>query len=632
MVLLAAVACSAAYFVWAVAARLRAMRAARADLQWDRLPQRLGRVVGEVLLQRRVLRDRPVAGLLHALVMWGFFAFAWVSAEHLTQGLTGLDHVQPGSSWYGAFAGGWAVAVLAGILGLSYRRFVLRPAALGAPSGGSAIVAALIVALMTTYLAGWLWLEPPSTAWQWNWTLHTAALLGMLWVIPNSKHLHLLLGPVAIFFRQGDTISSTRALDDADDNDFGLMRLSDMSRKDILDVNACVECGRCTDVCPANQSGGSLDPKKVILQLQHGLLTAPDPAEANAAGTAAEVAAGQAWVAEEDLFQCYSCGACEQACPVGIEHVGPKILDLRRGLVSEGRTEHPKVNGLFQAMERAPHNGWGASQQLRRKLLDEAALPIFDGSQDWLLWMGCGCNYDPHGQQVVRSMQALLDGAGLSWGVLSQETCCGEPARRAGNEYLSMELSEKVIDALIASGARNVVTTDPHCCRMLDVDYRQIERYAELGVRVVHHTELLEELLPRLTLEGADETVAFHDPCWLARGRGVTDAPRTVLAAAGGDLIEPADHGSRTACCGAGGAQLFLADDRNEPANGRVNDRRFAQMASTGAKTVAVGCPYCHIMLSDAAGRAQAGDVRIVDVAELLASRLPQAPSTPPAG
>jgi len=624
IVLLLATAASVAYFVRTTLRRLEAAKTARADLAWDHLPARLGRVFREVILQQRVLANRPLAGLLHALVMWGFFAFAWVSVEHFTQGLVGLDAAQPESSWYDAFAGAWAAAVLVGIVGLAYRRFVVRPQALGEPSSGSAMVAALIVALMATYLAGWLALEPPSAAWQANWWLHTAALLGMLWLIPNSKHLHLLLGPVAIFFRRGDTISPTRALVDEDDDDFGLMRLSDLSQKDILDVNACVECGRCTDVCPANQAGGSLSPKHVILQLQKGLLTAPNLAAANAAGTAAEVAAGEAWVSEDDLYQCFSCGACEQACPVGIEHVGPKILDLRRGLVSEGRTEHPKLNDLFQTMERAPHNGWGASQQVRRKLLDEAALPIFDGSQDWLLWMGCGCNYDPHGQDVVRAMQKLLDAAGQSWGVLSQETCCGEPARRAGNEYLAMELSEKVIDALASAKARNVVTADPHCCRMLDVDYRQNPRYAELGIRVVHHTELLEELRPRLTLEGVDERVAYHDPCWLARGRGVTDAPRSALEAAGADLIEPASHGRNTACCGAGGAQLFLADDRKEWPGGRVNDRRLAQLTETGAKTVAVGCPYCQIMLSDAAGRSSAGEVQIVDVAELMASRLPE--------
>lgn len=599
------------------------MRAAAQNLRFDNLGARISRVIREVLFQSRVLTQRPAAGLMHALVMWGFLVFAYVSLEHVSLGVIGLEHAERNESWYGWFAAVWAAAVLVGILGLAFRRFVLRPPALGEKlSGGSALVALLIVALMVTYLAGWRWLEIGSPEWTVNWWLHTASFLGMLWVIPNSKHLHLFLGPFAVFFRNGETTSPTRPLDESNDDDFGMLRFSDLAQKDILDVNACVECGRCTEVCPANQIGGTLNPKEVILQMQRGLLAAEKLEEASVAGTAAEVAGGKAWVAEDDLFQCYTCGACEQACPVGIEHVGAKIIDLRRGLVSEGRTHSDKLNDLFNTMERAPHNGWGSSQDVRRKLVEGDGFPIFDGSQQWLLWLGCGCSYDPHGNAVARAMRKILDAAGVTWGVLARETCCGEPARRAGNEYLYMELSEKVIDAIEASGAKNVVTCDPHCCRMLDVDYRQNERYEALGIRVVHHTELLQELMLDLKLDQQDEAVVYHDPCYLARGRGQTEAPRLLLETAGADLLEPASHGKRTACCGAGGAQLYIADDKKEWPGGRVNHRRFDELAATGAKTIAVGCPYCPIMLKDAAGHAGREDVRIVDVAELLASRL----------
>ncbi|MCB9385029.1 MAG: 4Fe-4S dicluster domain-containing protein [Bryobacterales bacterium] len=628
LVFLALCLCSAAYFAWAVARRLGQMRAARPNLRFDDVGARLGRVVREVLLQSRVVARRPVAGVLHALVMWGFFAFAWVSLEHLSLGLIGLEHAEAGTSWYGWFAAVWAGAVLVGIVGLAFRRFVLRPPALGSKlSGGSAMVALLIVGLMTTYLAGWRYLEVGSEAWRLNWWLHTAAFLGMLWVIPGSKHLHLLLAPFAIFFRHGETTSPMRALDEDSDEDFGMLRFSDLAQKDILDVNACVECGRCTDVCPANMAGGTLSPKQVILQMQHGLLATRNPQEDSVAGTAAEVAEGKVWVAEDDLYQCYTCGACEQACPTGIEHVGAKILDLRRGLVSEGRTHSDKLNDLFNTMERAPHNAWGASQEVRRKLVEGDAFPVFDGSQQWLLWLGCGCNYDPHGNDVARAMQKLFDAAKVSWGVLARETCCGEPARRAGNEYLYMELSEKVIDAIEASGAKNVVTTDPHCCRMFDVDYRQNERFEALGVRVFHHTQVLGELLADVQLDFREEPVTYHDPCYLARGRGETAAPRMLLEIAGADVLEPMRHGLDTGCCGAGGAQLYIADDKKEWPGGRVNYRRFDELAATGAKTIAVACPYCPIMLKDAAGHAGREDVQIVDVAELLASRLPAPPA-----
>ncbi len=619
---------STVYFIRAVGTRLAGVRSARErNLRLDGLVGGLWVTFCEVVLQTRVIRDRPLVGLLHAAVMWGFFAFAWVSIEHLAVGFAGPDMSAPGHSWYDAFAGVWAVAVLVGIAGLSFRRFVLRPPALGAkPSLSSALVAGLIVILMVTHIADWLLIEPLGAFWRWNWWTHTAALVSMLWLIPNSKHLHLVLAPITILFR-GRATSSVRPLrdEDDDDDDFGMISFTDLSQKDLLDLNSCVECGRCTDSCPANLIGGSLDPKEIVLQMQKGLLTGGS----TIAGDDALVASGKAWVSEQDLYQCLSCGACEEVCPVGIEHVGLKILDLRRGLVSEGRTGNDRLTAMFTTMERSPHNAWGASQQTRRKLLDAENLPLYQEEMEWLFWLGCGCSYDPHGHEVVRSMRRVLDAAGVSWGVLVAETCCGEPARRAGNEYLYLELSEQVIAALQAKGVRKVVTCDPHCARMFDVDYRQQEAFRALGIEVVHHTELLARIAESLPLETLEGKVTLHDPCYLARGRGVVEEPRAVLQAVGAELVEMPHSRSRTFCCGAGGAQLYIADDSVDLSGGRVNDRRFAEAEATGVDTVAVACPYCPIMLKDAAGRAGRGDIRIADVAQLVAERLPPAERDP---
>ena len=608
---------SAGYFFRVLWKRLGPMRAARPRLSLDHPGRRLWRAFAEVMLQTRVIRDRPVAGLLHGLVMWGFFVFAWASIEHLRLGFLGLERAQADKSWYGAFAAVWAIAVLAGIVGLAFRRFVLRPGSLGEVSVSSGLVAVLIVSLMATYLVGWRGVEAGTTAWRINWWLHTLSFLAMLFVIPHSKHLHLVLAPIAIFLRT-ETTSGIRALRDEDDNDLGMLRFGDLSAKDILDVNTCVECGRCTDVCPANTIGGSLNPKEVILQMQRGLLAGGDVI----AGTAAEVSAGQSWVPEEDLFQCLSCGACEQACPVGIEHVGAKILDLRRGLVSEGRTHNDKLSDLFTAMERAPHNPWRMGHDIRAKLVDGEKFPIFDGSQEWLLWLGCGNSYDPHGQDVARAMKKILEASELSWGVLDRETCCGEPARRAGNEYLYMELAEKVINVFRDKKVKNIVTCCPHCSRMLDVDYRQNSSYQELDIRVLHHSELIAELMPDLGIQPERETVTYHDPCYLARGRGIVRQPRAVIEACGGEVVEMRRNREHTFCCGAGGAQLFIADDKAELPGSRVNHKRFDEVIETGARTVAVACPYCPIMLNDAAQHAQREDIRVVDIAELVASRI----------
>jgi Fe-S oxidoreductase len=207
--------------------------------------------------------------------------------------------------------------------------------------------------------------------------------------------------------------------------------------------------------------------------------------------------------------------------------------------------------------------------------------------------------------------------------VLPRETCCGEPARRAGNEYLFLQLSEKVIDALNHAQVKKIVSCCPHCTTMLDKDYRQIPSYSGLGIKVVHHTELIAELLPRLPIEQAALPAAYHDPCYLARGRGITAAPRKILHACGVWLAEPVHHGQNTQCCGAGGARLFITDDQREHVSQRVNELRFAQLTETQAATVAVACPYCPIMLRDAANHAQRDDLEIVDVAEIVARCLP---------
>ena len=603
-------------FLRIVKRRLYSVLAAPGDLPHDHIPKRLWRVFKEVILQYRVLRDRPVAGILHAFVLWGFLAFTWVSAQHMLLGLRGFSKATEARSWYNAFVAVWAVAVLAAMIGLSFRRFVLRPKPLGKLSATSGIVAFLISALMVTYLLGWGVFPVGTMAWKVNWWAHTISFFALLDVIPVSKHLHLVLAPFTIFLGS-ETTSTMRALRQ-EGEDLGMIHFPDLGRKDVLDVNACVECGRCTQFCPANLAGGSLSPKEVILDLQKGLLSGGDLV----AGTAEEKAQGKVYVSEEDLFQCLSCGACEYVCPVGIEHVGRKILDLRRGLVSEGRISSEKVAELFTTMERAPHNPWGIAHETRQNLLASKQFPIFDGSQEWLFWLGCGLSFDQHGQAVATAMKQILDAASVSWGVLARETCCGEPARRAGNEYLFMQLSEKVTEAFAIAHVKNVVLCDPHCTTMLDKDYRQIPSYAELGIKVAHHTELIAELLPRLPIAPAALSATYHDPCYLARGRGITAEPRKILHSCGVALAEPEYHSQNTQCCGAGGARLFITDDKREQTKHRVNELRFAQLASTGASTLAVACPYCPTMLRDAANRAQRDDLEIVDVAEIVARSL----------
>ena len=589
----------------------------RVDLPMQGIGRRLWRLVAEVLLQSRVIANRPIAGLLHAVVMWGFIAFGWVSMEHLWLGIVGLGN-EPGPSWYRSFVASWAVVVTIGIAGLAFRRFVIRPKALGTPSLSSGVVAALIVILMATYLADWsgLFIHGSSGA-AMVWWAHTLALLAFPPLIVRSKHLHLVLAPAAIFWRS-DTTSRMRPLD-LENEDLGMSTFNDLSFKDILDMNACVECGRCTDACPANRSGGTLSPKQVILQMQRGYRANGE----QIAGTTQEVADSTAWVSEDDLMQCYACGACEQACPVGIEHVGAKILDMRRGLASNGSLSNERAVKLFGTMQRYPHNVWGLPGQVRTKFIADEQFPIFAKGMDVLFWLGCGNGYEPQGQKVASAMRKILDASGVSWGVLEQETCCGEPARRLGDETLFlMELSDKITDTFRSNGVRTVVTCCPHCTSMLDGDYRQLDEFQALDITVLHHTEFITQVMDRIPLSPKNMTAVYHDPCNLARGRNITTEPRKILRDCGATLSEAPEHGHGTMCCGAGGGQLFISDDKDTgAASDRVNYRRLNDLLATSPEMVAVACPYCPIMLRDAA-EARESDVPILDVAEVIADRL----------
>jgi Fe-S oxidoreductase len=539
-------------------------------------------------------------------------------------GFFGLQQAPGPGGGYRTFVAAWAVLVTVAILGLAFRRFVLRPPALGALSGSSALVAALIVVLMVTFLVDWSGTAVHgSLQWQAVWWLHSLALLAFPPLIVRSKHLHLALGPLAVFFRS-PTTSPMRPLDLGPENferdapDLGLVEFGQLPWKDVLDLNACVECGRCTDACPAHRSGGSLSPKQLVLQMQRGL----ESGGTTIVGSPADVAAGGAWVTEDDLLQCYACGACEQACPVGIEHVGRKILDLRHGLVNNERLADKRVLRSFAKMQKPPHNPWALPADLRASFLADAKLPTFDAGKDVLLWMGCGLSYDPHGQEVARAMGRILDASGVAWGVLEDETCCGEPARRLGNEALFQELSGKLVASFKRRGVKTVVSCCPHCTVMLEADYKHLEEYAALGIRVRHHTEFLAEMMPRLPLLPGNGTVVYHDPCNLARGRNLTAEPRSVLRAAGSRLVEAREHGRAAMCCGAGGGRLFVGDESKEAsAETRVNVQRFDDLMAAKPDAVAVACPYCPIMLRDAA-QARGSRVPIVDIAEIVAGRL----------
>jgi Fe-S oxidoreductase len=286
----------------------------------------------------------------------------------------------------------------------------------------------LIFVLMITYMAAWLWLPEDSPAGYANWWAHTLALAVFLPLIPKTKHLHLMLSPAAIFFRRG---SFSRIPPLEGDEDFGIQTGQDVTRLVALQVFSCVECGRCTEHCPANNTGKLLDPKKIAVGLRRYLWDNGPNSSAPIVGE---------YIPEEMLWQCTSCGACEYQCPCGIEHL-PIIIGLRRGLVNTGKWEDPYGEKLFLSLEKYG-NSLGFSGSERDKFLAKYEMPLFDGTQDYCLWLGCMGTYDPNGRDIILALIEVFNFLGVSWGVLKKERCTGDPARRLGNDLLVANLAE----------------------------------------------------------------------------------------------------------------------------------------------------------------------------------------------
>jgi Fe-S oxidoreductase len=589
MVLLAGLLGASLAAFWArFGAVLRRIRAARPDpgVSLHPVGPRLREFLVDVALQAKVIRQRPLPGLAHAFVFWGFCAFSLVTLDHLARGFGA--RLLSGSAYFW-FAGVFAVAVSVSITGLFVRRFVLRPRWLGAVSVESGVIAGLILALMLTYLATFVWGEA-----RWLWWSHTLALAAFLPLIPRTKHLHLVLSPFAVFFSRG---SFARIPPLAGDDDFGLDTGRDVTRIAALQVYSCVECGRCTEHCPANNTGKLLDPREIALGLRRYL---------NEFGPGSEEPLLGRHVSQEAAFQCTTCGACEFQCPVGVEHV-PLIVGLRRGAVNTGRWEDQYGTRLFLNLERHG-NALGMNPAERARFIERERFPMFDGSQDYCLWLGCMGAYDPRGREIAASFARVMTRLGASFGVLGREKCTGDPARRLGNDLLFQQLAEDGLDALRAAGVKRIVSICPHCVRTMQTDWRDFGD----APPAEHHTEFLARHSGALPAAPKGKIV-YHDPCYLGRYRQIYDPPRQVLARAG-QVVDPPRARERSFCCGAGGGLAFLGEEQG----GRVSHNRARELASSGASTIAAACPFCNTMLSDALAAVSPAPPRLLDIAQIV--------------
>jgi Fe-S oxidoreductase len=582
---------------------LDSIRGSRAtpDFEVAPLGPRIRQFLGEVMAQGKVIGQRPLPGVAHAFVFWGFCAFALVTVDHFASmfGARFLSGDTVLGRFYLGFVAVWAVAVAVAIAGLFIRRFLVRPVWLGELSPESGVIALLIFLLMATWLGG-LRFPPVTLAGKVNWWAHTLALAIFLPLIPHTKHLHLALSPVTVFLRRAG-FSRIPPLEG--DEDFGLSAGKDMTRIDALQAYTCVECGRCTEHCPAFNTGKVLNPKEVILGLRGYL---------DQFGPAGEAALLGRHISEEAVFQCTTCGACEFQCPVGIQHL-PAIVGLRRGAVNTGRWEDEHGARLFLNLERYG-NAFGFPASERQSFIRKNGLPIYDGTQAYCLWLGCMGAYDPQGRETVLALARVLRHAGVTFGVLRQEKCTGDAARRLGNDLAFSQLAEANIETLRAARVSKMVSICPHCVRTIGTDWREFGATFEIE----HHSELLARL-PVGQVGPRSGKVVFHDPCYLGRYRNVYEQPRQAIARIA-DVVDPRRARQRSFCCGAGGGQMFLGDEKGK----RINVERAEELVATGARTIGTACPFCQSMLRDALGALAQSPPKLLDIAQILAAGLPE--------
>jgi Fe-S oxidoreductase len=610
-----------------------------------------------IVLGQRKLLQRLGPGLIHAFIFWGFLvlgptiviAMIGVVSKHAK--FPWLGH----QGWYAFLVDVFAVLVLIGVVSAFYIRKVLRPRRFaGSHLGEADLILALIATIATTLL---LWHAtrialglnewPASSApvshllshlfgddgvtrvlervFVWA---HVLTILGFLAYLPRSKHLHIASAAFNVWYGRTGPGGRLEPLtfDDPDipeeDIRFGAGTAADLTWKQMLDTYSCTECGRCQDACPAFATGKVLSPKLLIMGLRDqvfadggAIVQARAGSDGGAGGLAAPIdliSLVPNAVPEESVWDCVTCGACVQACPVSIEHID-HIVDLRRHLVMVESSFPAEAEPMLRDVERAS-NPWGKAQSERADWADGLGVRILepgDTAPEYLYWVGCASSFDERARTTAQSTVKLLQRAGVDFAILgAREACTGDPARRIGNEYVFQALAEQNVATLNEAGVTKIIANCPHCFNTLGNEYGDFGGDYE----VIHHTELLARLLAEGRLSptrNQELSVTYHDSCYLARHNDVLAAPRDLVGAVG-EPVEMARSGKQTFCCGAGGAHMWM-----EERAGAINENRVREAAETGAGTLAVACPYCTVMLDDGV-QGTGVDLRVADVATLL--------------
>jgi Fe-S oxidoreductase len=583
----------------------------------------------EIVLGQRKLLKRLVPGLAHAFIFYGFVVLlptilmAMIAAVDKRAELPWLGH----QTWFGWVVDVFVAMVLIGVVTAVVIRKLVRPKRFQGSHLGEAdfilfMIAGVVVTLLCWHAAahaeglnehvgplsaGLAHAFPSSghaeRVFVWS---HLAFVLGFMRYLPSSKHLHIVTAAVNVWMGRTSAPGRLEPLrfDVPDDQmRFGVATIFDLTKKEVMDGFSCTECGRCQDACPAHATGKLLNPKLVIMGVRDAVFAQSD-----------EPILGST-VPEEMIWDCVTCGACVEACPVSIEHID-HIVDLRRSRVMVDSQFPAEAEPMMRDIERTA-NPWGKPQNERAAWAAELGVRVLqpgDPAPDYLYWVGCAASFDERAKKSAESTAKLLQKAGVDFAILGpREACTGDPARRMGNEYVFQEYAQQNVSTLNEARVKKIVASCPHCFNTL------ANEYGDFGgnYQVMHHTELLAELVDEGKLQPAAgaQSITYHDSCYLARHNDVRMEPRKLLNVIG-QPVEMKRNGKQTFCCGAGGGHMWM-----EERGGPINEERAREATETGAETLAVACPFCTVMLDDGV-KGVGSDLRVADVATLLAEAI----------
>jgi Fe-S oxidoreductase len=674
VILFLAIAIALYHFTTAVIHKVQLLMLGKNENRFGEIEKRIKLFVDYVLLQKRVFKE-PVYGAMHAVFFWGFLFITIETFNFIAQGFDKDFHLPfTGNTYFLGSVEFVECLVLFGLGMAFYRRLVLRPNNLSLNSDGLLILSFISGLMLTAlfkdgaeiamaktantvytienaashYMPAFVGsllsniflafnMSPTALHVTHNvfWWIHVMIVLIFLVYIPASKHSHLLASLFTVFFGRTKPYGQLSYIDmdtemEKDEPAFGVNKFEDFTWRQLLDVYACTECGRCQTQCPAYLSGKPLNPKKIIVDLRHELFDTGENMILERAAVATldsgETAPEQAEhpliervFEKEEIWSCTTCMACVQACPVLIEHVD-KIVDVRRHLVMMESDMSEQVVLTFTNIENQG-NPWGIGSSSRGDWAEGLDVKTMAEKPDaeYLYFVGCAASYDDKNKRVARSFVNILNEAGVNFAIMgSEETCNGDPARRIGNEYLYQTQAKQNIETMNGYNVKKVITACPHCFNTIKNEYTQFGGNYE----VIHHSEFIYQLIQSGKIKpqkAVDSTVTFHDSCYLGRYNQVYDAPREVLKAIPGiKLVEMEKSRETGLCCGAGGGRMWMEETIGE----RINEIRAAQALEIKPDIVASACPFCKTMMTDGLNAKGAENTTNLDIAEILEKSL----------